>query len=108
MAQRFGYKRYGPDPAAGIEWAGKLTFDRGRVAVDTIVQENPPPVVATAIAGLPEGELKSYGLPKVVKRWAAEDPEAAAEWAITLGEEAAIQAVHDHVSSLPHAPEWEE
>jgi len=101
VAQRFGYKKYGPIPELGIEWAGKLTFERGRTAINTILDSNPPNGLGEAIKNLPSGKLKEHAIVAAAKKWSGQPDHVAVgiDWAIESKNKQAIQAARQALNS---------
>lgn len=104
VAQRFNYPQYGPDPIGGVALAAQLTPERARIAMNTIAHESPPDQIAAAVAALPEGDLRSQGLPIVATRWASRDPAAATACAQSVGDAALMAVVRDRITELPKPP----
>lgn len=76
------------DPAAALEWVaryhGQSSYEDAHAQVVMQAAESTPKLVAEMLEGFTPA-LKAAAAPQVASAWAAQDPEAAAEWVLELG-----------------------
>jgi len=84
------------DLPKALEWAATLDEEQQQTALAGVLEQaahaNPGTVVAH-LEKIPEGRVRNQIIARTADEWAERDPEAAMEWAESLGEDERILAV---------------